>query len=62
MEKRAERYRKGGAVDAAHAERTLAEDLQKALDDGKVDYILVKADFNGPAYAGYQMKQFDLTK
>ncbi|MGX1312270.1 hypothetical protein RKD24_002389 [Streptomyces calvus] len=62
MEKRAERRTKSGDVEAARAERTLAEDLRDALDEGKVDYVLVKADFNGPNYAGYQMKQFDLTK
>lgn len=62
MERRAKRRADSGMVDAARAERTLARELRGALTDGKVDYILVKADFNGPTYAGYQMKQFDLTK
>ncbi|MFI2911377.1 hypothetical protein ACG2OD_24525 [Streptomyces sp. PDY-4] len=62
MEKRSARRADSGSADAARAERALAEDLQNALDEGLVDYVLVKADFNGPTYAGYQMKQFDLTK
>ncbi|PWI06254.1 hypothetical protein DIZ27_34530 [Streptomyces sp. NWU339] len=62
MERRAKRRADSGSLDAARAERTLAMDLRNALSEGKVDYILVKADFNGPTYAGYQIRQFDLTK
>ncbi|MGQ4329792.1 hypothetical protein [Streptomyces hayashii] len=62
MEKRAKRRRSEGLLDQARAERALARDLRTALNEGNVDYVLVKADFDGPKYAGYQMKQFDLTK
>ncbi|MFI8306795.1 hypothetical protein ACIF80_25820 [Streptomyces sp. NPDC085927] len=62
MERRANRRADNGSPDAARAERTLTMDLRNALGEGKVDYILVKADFNGSAYAGYQIRQFDLTK
>ncbi|MCQ9135451.1 hypothetical protein [Streptomyces hilarionis] len=62
MEKRAKRRRSEGLLDQARAERALARDLRTALNQGKVDYVLVKADFHGSKYAGYQMKQFDLTK
>ncbi|MFI0962627.1 hypothetical protein ACH4S8_14665 [Streptomyces sp. NPDC021080] len=43
------------------AEAALAEELDTALTRGKVDYILVKAQSDGPKYAGYQMKQFDIS-
>ncbi|MEU0671799.1 hypothetical protein ABZ330_02715 [Streptomyces sp. NPDC006172] len=62
MEKRAARNKRNGFLDQARAERALARDLRSALGAGELDYVLVKADFNGPKYAGYQMKQFDLTK
>ncbi|WP_225628656.1 hypothetical protein [Streptomyces werraensis] len=62
MEKRAAKQKKAGFLEQARAERALARDLEAALDAGKVDYILVKADFDGPQYAGYQMKSFNLTK
>ncbi|MER6619591.1 hypothetical protein [Streptomyces sp. NPDC000931] len=62
MEKRAAKLRKDGHLDQARAERTLARDLKTALGAGKVDYVLVKAKPDGAKYAGYEMKQFDLTK
>ncbi|MEU1697975.1 hypothetical protein [Streptomyces pseudogriseolus] len=62
MERRATRNERKGLLDSAAAELRLMNDLRAALKQGKVDYILVKADFNGAQYAGYEMKQFDLTK
>ncbi|MFF1543951.1 hypothetical protein [Streptomyces sp. NPDC058291] len=69
MEMRAERNEikaeKTGNQDllkAAEAERKLAEDLSTALKRGQVDYVLVKAKFDGPKYAGYEMLQFNITK
>ncbi|MDK1472967.1 hypothetical protein QNO07_05905 [Streptomyces sp. 549] len=41
-------------------EVALARELRIALDSGKVDYVLVKADPNGSRYGGYQMKQFKI--
>ncbi|NJQ03888.1 hypothetical protein [Streptomyces zingiberis] len=41
-------------------ERALAKELRAALDQGKVDYVLVKANVVDGTYAGYQMKRFDL--
>ncbi|GHD48968.1 hypothetical protein [Streptomyces galbus] len=61
MQQRAERYEDRGMFDEADAERQLADDLGTALDQGKVDYVLVKADAHGAQYAGYRMKQFDIT-
>ncbi|MFD1659418.1 hypothetical protein ACFSL4_14680 [Streptomyces caeni] len=45
------------------AEKALAKNLRIALLEGKVDYVLVKADAT-PAgkYAGYEMKQFDISE
>ncbi|MFE9556302.1 hypothetical protein ACFYOD_22825 [Streptomyces sp. NPDC006703] len=43
------------------AEAQLAKDLRTALKQNKIDYVLVKADSNGAKYAGYEMKQFDLS-
>ncbi|QIY94517.1 hypothetical protein HEP87_11435 [Streptomyces sp. S1D4-11] len=43
------------------AEEALADELRTALKQGKVDYVLVKAQSNGAKYSGYQMKQFDVT-
>lgn len=42
-------------------EDELAEDLMNALDDGRLDYILVKGNKNTGEYAGYTMAQFDIT-
>lgn len=62
MEKRAAKLRKDGLLDQARAERALARELKTALGAGKVDYVLVKAKPDGAKYAGYEMKQFNLTK
>ncbi|MFI9215747.1 hypothetical protein [Streptomyces werraensis] len=62
MERRATRNERKGLLDSAAAEVRLMNDLRVALKQGKVDYILVKADFNDAQYAGYEMKQFDLPK
>ncbi|WP_432175181.1 hypothetical protein [Streptomyces sp. Tue6028] len=62
MEKRADRNENKGLIKEADAERGLAEDLRAALAGDKVDYVLVQAKADGAKYAGYEMKQFDLTK
>ncbi|MCH0557755.1 MULTISPECIES: hypothetical protein [unclassified Streptomyces] len=41
-------------------EDELAETLEKALDEGKLDYVLVKGNPNGSEYAGYVMNHFDI--
>ncbi|MDI5969941.1 hypothetical protein POF50_011430 [Streptomyces sp. SL13] len=38
----------------------LAQSLSHALDDGKVDYIVVKGNDNAGQYAGYSMRKFDI--
>ncbi|MET7599313.1 hypothetical protein ABZS84_30240 [Streptomyces sp. NPDC005481] len=44
-------------------EMALAQDLRRALKNGDVDYVLVKADATkAGTYAGYEMKQFDIGK
>ncbi|MFE6591271.1 hypothetical protein [Streptomyces sp. NPDC057781] len=62
MKKRADRNEKKGLFEQAAAERTLRKDLKGALKEGNVEYVLVKAKPDGAQYAGYEMKQFDLTK
>ncbi|MYR44780.1 hypothetical protein [Streptomyces sp. SID5910] len=62
MESRANRNERRGRLEQASAENALREELRSALKEGRVDYILVKAKFDGALYAGYEMKQFDLTK
>ncbi|WP_327230331.1 hypothetical protein [Streptomyces murinus] len=42
------------------AERKLARQLEDALDDHKLDYIVVKGEKNAGQYAGYSMRQFDI--
>ncbi|MFF9058384.1 hypothetical protein ACF09K_06700 [Streptomyces sp. NPDC014882] len=61
-ESKAEKTGNQDLLEAAKAERKLAEDLSMALKRGEVDYVLVKAKFKGPKYAGYEMLQFDITK
>ncbi|MGR8007459.1 hypothetical protein [Streptomyces hypolithicus] len=41
-------------------ETRLYNELLDALEDGKVDYILVKGKTNTGTYAGYYMRRFDL--
>jgi hypothetical protein len=43
------------------AEADLAERLSDALDEGKLDYIVVKGERNAGHYAGYRMRQFDIS-
>ena len=42
-------------------ERELARNLRKALQQGKVDYIVVKGEKNTGRYTGYHMRQFDIS-
>ncbi|WP_460069094.1 hypothetical protein [Streptomyces sp. YKOK-I1] len=42
-------------------EARLARNLKNALDDGKLDYIVVKGEKNAGEYAGYRMRQFDIS-
>ncbi|MCA6094091.1 hypothetical protein LE181_18225 [Streptomyces sp. SCA3-4] len=41
-------------------ELRLAEALEEALEEGKLDYILVQGNLNTGQYAGYTMKTFDI--
>ncbi|MFC3262151.1 hypothetical protein ACFOR8_25660, partial [Streptomyces xanthochromogenes] len=58
MDKRA---KKAKGSPQGRAEAALMANLKRALQDGKVDYVLVKADSDGAKYAGYEMKEFDLS-
>ncbi|MFI9806672.1 hypothetical protein ACIHEJ_20320 [Streptomyces sp. NPDC052301] len=62
MKKRATVYQRKGMLDQARAEKRLAGELQTALDDNNVDYVLVQAKADGTRYAGYEMKQFDIAE
>jgi hypothetical protein len=62
MKKRATNDRRKGLIEQARAEKQLARELQVALDENNVDYVLVQAKPEGPQYAGYEMKQFDITE
>ncbi|MFJ7626061.1 hypothetical protein ACIQZN_06180 [Streptomyces sp. NPDC097595] len=42
------------------SELSLAEELEFALDHGKLDYILVKGKADGGLYGGYTMEKFDI--
>ncbi|MEU5197861.1 hypothetical protein AB0G86_28105 [Streptomyces scabiei] len=42
------------------AERRLAAELAEALDDGKLDYVVVKGEKNAGQYAGYRVREFDI--
>ncbi|MHC3391163.1 hypothetical protein ACLQ2E_17165 [Streptomyces lavendulocolor] len=44
------------------SERKLARALKTALDQGKLDYIVVKGKSDGPLYGGYEMEKFDIRK
>ncbi|MFD5519786.1 hypothetical protein [Streptomyces sp. NPDC127066] len=57
VQKMKDRARKNGDT----AEWNLARKLSEALKADNVDYVLVKAQSNGPKYAGYQMKRFDIS-
>jgi hypothetical protein len=41
-------------------ELLLAEKLEAALADGKLDYVVVKGEKNAGAHAGYRVRQFDI--
>jgi hypothetical protein len=43
------------------SEMVLADQLEAALKDGKLDYIVVKGGKNAGEYAGYHMRKFDIT-
>ncbi|MEU6918995.1 hypothetical protein ABZ948_37840, partial [Streptomyces olindensis] len=43
------------------SEILLADQLEAALKDGKLDYIVVKGERNAGEYAGYHTRQFDIT-
>ncbi|MEV5985494.1 hypothetical protein AB0L85_10770 [Streptomyces sp. NPDC052051] len=43
-------------------ERQLAEALEAALDEGRLDYVAVKAKTAGDKYDGYLMKYFDIRR
>ncbi|MFF4181958.1 hypothetical protein ACFYZ9_02100 [Streptomyces sp. NPDC001691] len=58
MDKRADKLKN---TPQGKAEKDLAKELRKALKAGKIDYVLVKAKSDGAQYAGYQMKQFDIS-
>ncbi|MER6070920.1 hypothetical protein ABT187_19225, partial [Streptomyces sp. NPDC001817] len=53
-----EEMRKRGADHPSELE--LADRLEAALKDGKVDYIVVKGEKNTGTYAGYHMRKFDI--
>ncbi|GGR69533.1 hypothetical protein GCM10010252_04480 [Streptomyces aureoverticillatus] len=38
------------------------KDLQKALKEGKLEYVVVKGENNTGAYTGYQYRRFDISK
>ncbi|MGI5481686.1 hypothetical protein [Streptomyces lavendofoliae] len=44
------------------SERKLARALKTALDQGKLDYIVVKGKSDGRLYGGYEMEKFDIRK
>ena len=50
--------RKRALIDPKEA--ALERDLRRALRQGKVEYVLVKAKAEGGRYAGYKMKHFDI--
>ncbi|WP_330219351.1 hypothetical protein, partial [Streptomyces azureus] len=44
------------------SERRLARQLEDALDEGKLDYLVVKGQKNAGTYNGYSMREFDITE
>ncbi|WP_329444152.1 hypothetical protein OG906_18315 [Streptomyces sp. NBC_01426] len=55
----AEMYERGKKV---KSEKDLARALEKAAENGTLDYVLVKGDPNGLQYTGYQYQRFDISK
>ncbi|MFF4606001.1 hypothetical protein ACFY12_25075 [Streptomyces sp. NPDC001339] len=43
-------------------EDDLVDALEKALDEGKLDYVVVKGEKNTGKYTGYQYRRFDISK
>ncbi|MFJ8507909.1 hypothetical protein [Streptomyces avermitilis] len=43
-------------------EYDLVESMEKALDEGKLDYVVVKGEKNSGTYTGYQYRRFDISK
>lgn len=50
--------RRRGLANAEEAK--LARELRRALEKGKLDYVLVKGNPDGMRYGGYTMRKFDL--
>ncbi|ORT59413.1 hypothetical protein [Streptomyces sp. CB03238] len=40
----------------------VVEALEKALNDGKLEYVVVKGEKNSGTYTGYQYRRFDISK
>ncbi|MDX3584590.1 hypothetical protein [Streptomyces europaeiscabiei] len=53
-------YRAEDLDNAGGLPRKLAADLAEALDDGKLDYVVVKGEKNAGQYAGYRVREFDI--
>ncbi|MDF9814779.1 hypothetical protein [Streptomyces sp. SPB162] len=49
-----------GRADPGGPEATLAKALEDALEDGKLEYILVKGNPNTGTYTGYSAQEFDI--
>ncbi|MFF2580355.1 hypothetical protein [Streptomyces goshikiensis] len=43
-------------------ETELVETLKRALDDGKLEYVVVRGEKNAGRYTGYQYRRFDISK
>ncbi|MGG2460636.1 hypothetical protein ACO0M4_12595 [Streptomyces sp. RGM 3693] len=43
-------------------EDDLVDALEKALDEGKLEYVVVKGEKNSGTYTGYQYRRFDISK
>ncbi|MFE9993693.1 hypothetical protein [Streptomyces avermitilis] len=43
-------------------EYDLVESMEKALDEGKLEYVVVKGEKNSGTYTGYQYRRFDISK
>ncbi|MEU9012596.1 hypothetical protein AB0D12_23090 [Streptomyces sp. NPDC048479] len=40
----------------------LVDSLEKALKEGKLEYVVVKGERNTETYTGYQYRRFDISK
>ncbi|MGK5696567.1 hypothetical protein ACSNOJ_27390 [Streptomyces sp. URMC 128] len=43
-------------------EYDLVDDLEKALDEGKLEYVVVKGERNAGTYTGYRYRRFDISR